>query len=453
MFSIDAVVPRLANWRRKSINRRIFADTVVVGGFLSAVKLAGAAKVVLIARTFGASDALDAFLVAFLLPSFFGEVIAGSLAAALIPTLIEVRERRGREAMHRLHASIAAGSLLVLTAVGIVLAVLSPLILRVLGSGFSEPKREMAQTLFYSLLPLLPLGGLSVAWRAALNAEERFAAGALAPGMTPLLAIALMLAAGPGANVALLVMASLAGITLELALLAGALLQLGMPLWPRWSGWDPAVRQIAVQYIPLLAVAAIANGNLLIDQSMAAMLGAGSVSALNYGTRLSTVLAGVGGTALSPAALPHYSRMIATPDWTGVRRTLRVYGGPITAALVATSGPLVRLIFQRGAFSDTAAGLVAAIQRLSLPQIPLTVLLAMLLRVISSMQSNALLLRVAAVNLVVNVVGDYVLMQYLGVPGIALSSTLVQLVSLIYIILLVHRRLPSGGPMLESRQP
>lgn len=442
----------LLAWRSKSVNRRIFADTALVGAFLAAVKLAGAFKVVLIARTFGAGNELDAFLAAFLLPTFFADIIAGSLPAALIPTLIEVREGGGEGAMRRTQSSIAAAALLILAGAGLVMALVSPWLIRLVASGFDSGKRALAKELFYWLIPLVPLGGLSVVWRATLNAHERFAASSLAPVMTPLLAIALMTAAGPGAGIHLLVEASLLGMVLELAVLGGAVKRIGGELWPRWSGWEPAIRQVTRQYVPLIGVSAIATGNLLIDQSMAAMLGSGSVSALNYGTRLSAVLAGVGGTALSTAVLPHYSRMIAARDWTGVRRTLRIYGAlvlavsiPVTVLLVLASGPLVRVLFQRGAFGESAAGLVAEIQRLSLLQLPLTILLAMLLRVISSLNANAVLLRVALTNLVVNLAGDYVLMQFLGVPGIALSSAVVQLVSLVYILVLVKERVPAGG--------
>lgn len=106
---------------------------------------------------------------------------------------------------------------------------------------------------------------------------------------------------------------------------------------------------------------------------MAAMLGPGSVSALNYGTRLVTVLLAVGASAMSTAVLPHFSRMTVLEDWKGVRHTLRTYTRlilvvsiPVTGVLIALSLPLARLFFQRGAFTGEATHVVAAVQSFAL---------------------------------------------------------------------------------------
>src|ERR1700693_2870984 len=101
-----------------STSWRMLADTATVGGWTAAAKVAGAVKVILAARLFGAGDAMDAFLIAFLLPAFFIDMLAGPLDSALIPTLIEVREKRGKEAAEQLYrTTLAAGGVGVLFAV------------------------------------------------------------------------------------------------------------------------------------------------------------------------------------------------------------------------------------------------------------------------------------------------------------------------------------------------
>src|SRR5690349_3413343 len=85
-------------WRIRSANTRIFAAMVTVGGLTVLVKIAAAVKELIVAYQFGTSDALDAFLIAFVLPGFAITLVYGSLNAALIPTYIEVREREGRVA-------------------------------------------------------------------------------------------------------------------------------------------------------------------------------------------------------------------------------------------------------------------------------------------------------------------------------------------------------------------
>src|SRR6266851_9277511 len=85
-------------WLNESVNGRIFGAATLLAGLTTAVKIAGFGKEILVARYFGASNALDAFYVAFLLPTFFVGIIANSCNDAFIPTYVAVRESEGIQA-------------------------------------------------------------------------------------------------------------------------------------------------------------------------------------------------------------------------------------------------------------------------------------------------------------------------------------------------------------------
>ena len=69
------------------------------------MKLIALFKEVAVADYFGRGDAVDAFLVAYLVPGFLIVLVAGSLNAAFIPTFILVREEKGEVAAQRLFSS------------------------------------------------------------------------------------------------------------------------------------------------------------------------------------------------------------------------------------------------------------------------------------------------------------------------------------------------------------
>src|SRR6266516_6913501 len=142
---------RWNTWRERSVNTRIFAAMVTVGGFTLLVKFTAAAKELVVAYQFGTSDALDAFLIAFLLPGFAISLVAGSLNAALIPTQIQGREHEGQEAAQRLSSSIMLSSAGLLVAVSVVSALVASYILPVLASGFSAEKLALTTSLYYVL--------------------------------------------------------------------------------------------------------------------------------------------------------------------------------------------------------------------------------------------------------------------------------------------------------------
>src|SRR2546425_10777662 len=95
----------LARWKQLSsgsLNRRIFSAAVLVAGLTLATKVVALGKEMLSAAAFGTGDAMDAFLIAFLLPTFTLNVLAGQMSAALIPVFVGVREREGAAAAQRL---------------------------------------------------------------------------------------------------------------------------------------------------------------------------------------------------------------------------------------------------------------------------------------------------------------------------------------------------------------
>ena len=120
--------------REQTLLRRIISATLTVSGATTLVKIVGAAKVILIARAFGTSDQLDSYLLAFLLPSFVGDVVAGASSPALIPLLLEARQREGSERARRLLAEFLFATLIVCVSLTILLAAFAPILVRAIGA-------------------------------------------------------------------------------------------------------------------------------------------------------------------------------------------------------------------------------------------------------------------------------------------------------------------------------
>ena len=86
-------------------------------------------------------------------------------------------------------------------------------------------------------------------------------------------------------------------------------------------------------------------------------------------------------------------------------------------------------MFERGAFTPETTAAVSEVQRWLLPQIPFYVLVMVGYRLLSALDGNALLLRIGALNLFMNVTGNLVFMHWFGVKGIAMSTSLVYVVA------------------------
>jgi putative peptidoglycan lipid II flippase len=340
---------------------------------------------------------------------------------------------------------ISVGLLVVISAL---VGILPHYFLPFLGSGFSPAKLLLTRQLLYALLPYIALSGLAVTWTGMLNAEERFALPALSLILTPLSAIAFLLLLGRSWGIFALAAGTVAGVALQAAVLGGMLSRRGVRLEPRWHGLDPSLRRVIGQYAPMLACGLLMGSGDLVNQTMAAMLEPGSVAALNYARKVVSVFIVVGATPLGTAALPYFSQMVAERDWSGCRRTLKTYVRsvalitvPLTLGLMVFSHPLIRIIFQRGAFAAEDTRVVSHVLVFLSPEIPFFILVMLGIRLISALKRNSVLAVIAGVNMALNVILNLILMRYIGVAGIALSTSCVYLVSWVLVYVGISRSL------------
>ena len=421
------------------------------------VKAGTAIREVAVANSFGRSDTLDAFLFAFILPSFAVNLVVGAVSAALVPVLVDARQKDGVTAGQQLLASVLLLTSGALVAVALLLVLLASLHLPWLGHNFPPQKQLLTREFLCLLAPWLILNGLATFLACVLNAIEKFAVPALVPVLTPA-AVLICIAAWsyPGSGFAL-ALGTVVGGLLEAALLF-YLARKSQILGPlRWYGANARVRAVLTQTSPMMAGCLLMGATPVVDQFMAAMLGSGSVSALSYGGKVPTALLAIGATALSTATLPYFSRMAADGDWQGCRHTLKRYSAlmlsvtiPLSVMLVAFSRPLVKLLFQRGAFTGADTDVVSKVQAFYSLQIPFYVLCLLFVRFISSVRRNDLLMYTSAINLIVDVAMNLVLMRVLGVAGIALSTAIVMVGSLTFLSMSAFRLLNRQSAIMPA---
>ena len=442
-------VRRALAWRNASTNRRIFAAMVVVGVATLLARVLGMAKDMVVASYFGTTDAVDAFFIALAVPSFAISVIAGSLPGALVPSYVRVRERDGGRAAARLLSSVLVVAAAALAAASLVLVLCAPVILPLVGGKFGGEKLMLTRHLFLLILPGMVVSGLSGALAAVLNSHERFLLPAVTPVCTSVLTIALLLVAANQWGVYALAIGLTIGYLAELVVLAWAARTRGLLAAPQSALWrDPEVRQVLGQYTPLIIGGAVMSSSPLIDQVMAATLGSGSVAELAYGSKIVTAGMGIGVTALSTAIFPHFSRMVATSNWPAVRHSLRIYSRlvlataiPAVVLIAVFSNSIVRVVFERGQFSSADTEAVARVQALYALQIPFYVLGVMGVQLLHAVSANRVLMWVSIGNFFTNIIGNYVFMRLWGVPGIALATSMVYVLSMVVILGTVSRKL------------
>lgn len=343
--------------------------------FLS--RILGLVREMVFAALLGAGVYADAFVAAFRIPNLLRDLFAeGALSAAFVPTYTRAMREGGLERAHQLAnrlVTLLAVVLSLITVLGIVFA--EPLV-GVIARGFlREPaKAELTVLLTRIMLPFLPIVSFAAVAMGMLNAHGRFGPPAAAPSMFNLVSIswAVMLwAAGFDARQVVIGWA----VGTMLGGLAQLLIQLP-PLWragwrprPEWAPSDPGLKAIGRLMGPATVGLAAVEINILTSTFFASHE-PGAIAALQYAFRILYLPIGVFGVAVGTVATTGLAHRAAEGDVQGLRetlghslRTLALVTIPATAGLMTLSVPIVRLLFERGAFgpaetSRTAAALV-----------------------------------------------------------------------------------------------
>lgn len=444
------ISPRLL-WRASGSstpNWKIFRAAALVGVLSLFPKLAAMLKELIVAQIVGRGDVLDAFVIAFAAPTFVVNVIAGSFNSALIPIFISIRHSEGAAAAQRLFSNVLVWTTALLIFVTLALAITAPYYLSILAPNFSPQKMALTRRLSYLLLPYVMFSGLVINWTAVVNAGHRFALPALSPIVTPVLTSVFLFATWRVWGGYSLPLGVVIGTGIEGLILAWALKRQGWSLAFRWTGMDQHSQSILRQYAPLAMGTVILGASALVDQGFAARLAPGSVAALSYGYKIISPVIAIASLSLSTAALPYFSELVSERNWDACRHTIRTYvnlsfvfGLPLVAVLALFSRTLVKLLFQRGAFGPEDTRVVSLVQAMYAIQIPFYLASIVLVRFLSSIKRNDLLLISSGISLVIDVVLNIILSKAIGVAGVALSTSLFYAAAFMFLSFCVLRLL------------
>ncbi|HEX6762432.1 MAG TPA: murein biosynthesis integral membrane protein MurJ [Gaiellaceae bacterium] len=429
--------------------RRLGISTIIFAVATGISRVVGLVREIVATYYFGARGPINAFTIAFQLPNLIRALVAdAALSSAFVPVFSELLEKGQAKRAWRVASSLIWLILLGLGGFVALLMLAAPLLLR----PFHASEPELAVGLARVLFPIVVLLGVSGIIVGILNSYDHFTVPALTPVVWNIAIIVGLVVGVPSAATADAKLYVYAG-----SILVATFIQMLLPLpWLRGHDdrlrvlidWhDPAVWRVLKLMVPVTIGLGLININALIDTLFASRFINPNLAptAINKAFLLYMVPQGMFSVAIATVLFPTLSRHAARGDLSAHAATVARGMRQIAFLLIPSSiifavlaEPIVRLLFQRGAFKPGQTTVVAGALAAFALGLTFNGLMLMLNRAFFSMQENWVPTAVALANLALNAVLDAVFYRF-GVWGIPLSTAVVNIFGVVALVFLLRR--------------
>jgi putative peptidoglycan lipid II flippase len=422
----------------------------------------GLVREIVAAYFFGVSGKINAFTVASQLPSLARAFVGdAALSGAFVPVFSELLAKEEKGRAWRVASSIFWLVLIGVSALTAILILIAPLLIRPFGDPGGDP--DLAVELTRIMMPIVGLVTISGVIVGILNAHDQFTIPALAPVAWNLVIIGALVLFVP-----LVDDESTELIVYAVATLLAAVVQLLLPVpWLRgldgrlqavldWR--DPAVKRFFVLMLPVMLTLGLININIFVDMLFASRLVDPDLApaAIEKAFRIYMLPQGMFSVAVVTVLFPTLSRFAAAGNLHSFRATLdsglrQIAFLLLPAAVVGAvlAQPIVRLLYQRGAFTADNTVVVAECLAAFSLGLMFNGWLLLLSRGFYSLQRNWVPTSVALGTVALNGGLDAVLYR-VGVWGIPLATSLVNIVGVGLLLVAMRRRPGVASPRLVA---
>jgi putative peptidoglycan lipid II flippase len=433
----------------------IARNVAIVGAATLASRALGFARDVAIAALFGASARADAFVVAFQFSNLIRRLLTeGALNAAFVPLYLRRRDEGGEDAAGAFAGRLIGTVTIALLALSALLAFVMPLLMLALAPGFADRPQPLSLSIELSrlMLPYLVLAGPVAVLMGVLNANHRFQTAALA---AVIFNVVILTALG-GIFFAHAGDSDLSARIVAISIACAGLCQLALVACAVWIGPEKSTplgllpfgeaRRFAALAIPGL----IASGIPQLTMIVAVMVASdwpGAVSWLYYANRLVELPLGIVGIAIGTVMTPALTHAMRGDDHELAPRTIRhsiemALGLALPAAIALTllAWPIIRILFERGAFTILDSNATSAMLGALALGLPGHVLVKALSPIFFAREDTRTPMIAAGIGLVAALIGSLAFMTIGQPTGIALSVALSGWISAAMLWLIATRR-------------
>ena len=432
----------------------LYRNFINVGAMTTGSRILGFVRDALVAAVLGTGFAADAYLAAFRFPNLFRRLFAeGAFNTAFIPLFAKELEQEGMEPARLWASRIISWLTVVVWTVTLLVEIFMPWILPIFVPGFvdDKPKFELTILLTRICFPYLMCMSLMAAYSAVLNGLGKFTASSFAPILLNVVMIAFMLPLVLWRNTDVqtaiwIAIGTIAGGIAQLWMVYAAIRRAKFIPHFRWPKFDAEVRRFWILAIPAVLTGGITQINIFVGTIIAS--GAPSAIAyLYYADRLYQLPLGIIGIAIGTVLLPELARHLKggrdkEADAAQNQSLLisMLLSMPAATALIALAHPIVRVLFQHGAFDAVATDETASTLIWFSAGLPAYVLIRVLQPGFFAREDTLTPTWFAGASAAINIVFSLLLFPHLAHVGIAIATSIAAWANAILLAIWLGRR-------------
>ncbi len=434
--------------------KRIFGGTLFVVAAILLSKISGLVRDQIMAGYFGISYETDAFTWAYFIPNLFRVLIAESLiVAAFIPIYSAYLKKDRKDDIRIFVSSVINIMAIVFFVISIIIFIFSPeigvILSRIANNQMDVYKFMVMNRIMIFSLILLSMSGLATG---ILNSHNIFNVPSLAPFVMNIITIGSVILFFNRFGIYSMAIGVMAGSLLHFAIQIPQLRASPFRYRFKINFRHEGVREIFSLMLPILLSLGAVQLNNGVDNFFALNLGGGNTTALTLSWRVANLPLGVFSVAIVTVLYPLISRQAAGNDIRGIKESfslgVREIGYimiPATAGLVILSYPIIKVLFEHYNFTPEDTGKVAFILIFHSLGLIFFGLLLILNRIFYAFKNVKTPLKVAGVSIIINLILDWILIKYMDISGLALSTTLVALCNVTALLIILRKKIGSFG--------
>ena len=397
-----------------------------------------------------ATPAADAFYTALAFPNLFRRIFGeGAFAAAFQPAYVRALAQEGKEAADKLAEEAMAGLALMTILLMAACQLAMPWLMYLINPGYAhEPdKFKLAVVLTQITMPYLPCMAIYAHLSGVLNSHGRFIVSGIAPTLLNVVMLAFVLPQHEAIH---------AAYWASIGVFVSGVAQVGLLWWGVgksgshmrwvWPTLTPEIRALIGKAVPGALSASAFQINIFISGILASQV-AGARSWLNAADRLYQLPVGLVGVAIGVALLPRLSRAVHTGDEADASRAMdeaitfaMALTLPAAAAMLAMPHFMINGLFTRGQFLPYDARATGEVLLQYGWGAPAFVLMQIINRAFYARQDTKTPMRVALIQVGVNVALGLALFRLIGAPGIAAATSAASWLSVVQMTVILKRR-------------